>query len=145
MEATKTAKRERDLTQLLTLVERRVVSRLSAALTAGDCSIDEWRVLSLLADGRGHAMTEIADYAMLPPPTLTKLIDRMVSSNRVYRRVDDTDRRRVLVFLTPRGREKHTALSAVVDDESNRLAAAVGPEETALLSALLTRIAARLT
>jgi DNA-binding MarR family transcriptional regulator len=144
MEATSTGARERDLAQLLALVERRVAGRLATALAAADCSVDEWRVLSLLADGRGHAMTEIAEYALLPPPTLTKLIDRMVSANRVHRLVDEADRRRVLVFLTPRGRAEHAALSATIDQEWERLESVVGREETALLSALLTRIAGRL-
>ncbi|WP_131735702.1 MarR family winged helix-turn-helix transcriptional regulator [Actinomadura roseirufa] len=145
MEAVRTGERERDLAHLLTLVERRVVSRLAAVLAAAGHSVDEWRVLSLLADGHGHAMTEIAEHALLPPPTLTKLIDRMVAANLVHRRVDSADRRRVLVFLTPHGRERHAGLAAVVDGESDRLAAAVGPEEAALLGALLTRIAGRLT
>ncbi|WP_433328947.1 MarR family winged helix-turn-helix transcriptional regulator [Spirillospora sp. CA-294931] len=141
MEATGTGARERDLARLLALVERRVAGRLAAALS---CSVDEWRVLSLLGDGRGHAMTEIAEYALLPPPTLTKLIDRMVAANRVHRRVDDADRRRVLVFLTPRGRDEHAALSATIEREWDHLDSVVGREEMALLSALLTRIAGRL-
>jgi DNA-binding MarR family transcriptional regulator len=141
MEATRTPGRERDVARLLTLVERRMAARLATALNSAGCGIDEWRVMTLLADGRGHSMSEIADYALLPPPTLTKLIDRMVSANRVYRRADDADRRRVLVFLTQRGREQHDALAASIDDEWGRMAAAVGGEELALLGALLTRVA----
>ncbi|QXJ25361.1 MarR family transcriptional regulator [Actinomadura graeca] len=144
MEAISTESRERDLSQLLALAERRVVARLNEVLDTAGCGVDEWRVLSLLADGRGHAMTEIAEYAMLPAPTLTKLIDRMVSANRVHRRVDDADRRRVLVLLTPRGRETHETLSGAVQAEWDRLGATVGRDDLALLTALLTRIAGRL-
>ncbi|MFP3962724.1 MarR family winged helix-turn-helix transcriptional regulator [Actinomadura fulvescens] len=144
MEATSTGRRERDPGRLLALVERRVAARLAAALTPAGCGLDEWRVMSLLADGHGHAMSEIADYALLPPPTLTKLIDRMVSANRVHRRVDDADRRRVLVFLTPRGREQYDTLAAAIDDEWERLASVVGREEMDLLGVLLSRLASRL-
>lgn len=144
MEAIRTAGRERDLGQLLALVERRVVARMAAALAARTGTVEEWRVMSLLADGEGHAMTEIAEFVLLPPPTLTKLIDRMVSANDVYRRVDDADRRRVLVFLSARGRAKHRELAAVIDEEWAGIAAAAGKEETALLGALLARIADRL-
>lgn len=49
-------------------------------------------------------MTEIADFAMLPAPTLTKLMDRMVSDNLVYRRADERDRRRVAPYLAEPGR-----------------------------------------
>ncbi|WP_242901987.1 MarR family winged helix-turn-helix transcriptional regulator [Actinomadura terrae] len=144
MEAIRTGRSERDFSQLLALVDRRVAARLTAVLAEAGRGLDEWRVLGLLADGRGHAMTEVAEHAMLPPPTLTKLVDRMVSANLVHRRVDDGDRRRVLVFLTPRGRETHATLAAAIDAEWERLSDAVGPEEMALLGALLSRVAARL-
>lgn len=68
----------------------------------------------------------------------------MVSANRVYRRVDDTDRRRVLVFLSSRGRGLYRKLSQVVEDEGDALVAAAGREEMALLGALLARVAGRL-
>lgn len=144
MAAIRTESRERDLARLLALVERRVVARLATALTEAGCTVEEWRVMSLLADGAGHAMTEIAEFALLPPPTLTKLIDRMVSANHVYRRVDDADRRRVLVFLSTRGRAKYQALGAAIDAEWDAVASTAGREEIALLGALLSRVADRL-
>jgi DNA-binding MarR family transcriptional regulator len=61
-------------------------------------------------------MSEIAEFALMPPPSTTKLIDRLVSANLVYRRVDPTDRRRVLVFLAARGRAAHRRLRPVVEE-----------------------------
>jgi DNA-binding MarR family transcriptional regulator len=52
-------------------------------------------------------MSELAEFTMVPPPTLTRLIDRMVSDNLVYRKVDPRDRRRVLVRVAPRGEALH--------------------------------------
>jgi DNA-binding MarR family transcriptional regulator len=92
-----------DLMQLLTRAERLAARRLQAVLDADGCSLDAWRVLTLLSDGGGHYMTAIAEAAFLPPPTLTKLIDHLVDQNLVYRRVDPLDRRRILAHLTPRG------------------------------------------
>ncbi|MFC6881005.1 MarR family transcriptional regulator [Actinomadura yumaensis] len=134
-----------DLAYLLTSLERRIAARLAAALAATGCTPDEWRVLALLADGAGHPMTEIAEYALLPPPTLTKLVDRMVAANRVYRRADTADRRRILVFLSARGRREQQAVAAAVDAERDALAARAGKEELDLLAALLTRLTERLT
>ncbi|MGI5169561.1 MarR family winged helix-turn-helix transcriptional regulator [Spirillospora sp. CA-253888] len=133
-----------DPAHLLTAVERQVTARLSAALAEAGCTPEEWRVLALLADGRGHPMTEIAEYAMLPPPTLTKLIDRMVAANRVHRRVDDADRRRVLVLLTERGRAAHARLADLADRAWHTVRETLGPEEADRLTALLSRAAARL-
>jgi DNA-binding MarR family transcriptional regulator len=89
--------------QLLTRAERLAARRLQSVLDEHGCSLDAWRVLSLLSDGEGHYMTAVAEAAFLPPATLTKLVDHLVDQNLVYRRVDPLDRRRILAHLTPRG------------------------------------------
>ncbi|GLW46537.1 transcriptional regulator [Streptomyces sp. NBRC 14336] len=89
--------------------------RLAAALEAESCSVEEWRVLSLLSDGRGHTMSDVADRALMPAPSLTKLVDRMVSATWVYRRKDPGDGRRVLVYLSARGRTRHRAVAALAE------------------------------
>ena len=58
--------------------ERLLGRRLTAILDTEGCSLDAWRVITLLSDGSGHHMTEIAEHAFLPPATLTKLIDHLV-------------------------------------------------------------------
>lgn len=133
-----------DLARLLTLVERGVVVRFTEALRADGATLDEWRVLSLLGDGNGHAMTEIAEYALLPAPTLTKVVDRMVSVNLVHRRADETDRRRVLVLASDRGVRALQQWNATVEGTYDEVVAALGGEEIALLKALLTRASKRL-
>lgn len=103
----------RDLPQLLSSAERLMTRRLSAALEAESCSVEEWRVLTLLSDGRGHTMSDVAAYALMPAPSLTKLVDRMVSAALVYRRKDPGDGRRVLVYLSSRGRNRHRAVAVL--------------------------------
>jgi len=141
---TATVPADLDFARLLTLVERSVVQRLGDALKKEGAGIEEWRGLLLLGDDAGHAMAEIAEFAMLLAPSLTKVIDRMVSVNLVHRRVDETDRRRVLVFATDRGRQALHRWSAVVERERDDLVNALGSEEVALLRALLTRVSTRL-
>ena len=107
---------ELGLLELLSHAQFRVTGRVADALRERRSSLEEWRVLSLLADGEGHAMSEIAEFTLMPPPSTTKLIDRLVSTNLVYRRVDPTDRRRVLVFLAARGRAAHRRLRPAVEE-----------------------------
>jgi DNA-binding MarR family transcriptional regulator len=133
-----------DLARLLTLVERGVVMRLTDTLRGEGTSIEEWRVLSLLSDGDGHAMTEIAEYALLPAPSLTKLVDRMVSQNLVHRRPDEVDRRRVLVVATARGMRALERFNKTVGREYDEIVETLGGEEIALLRALLTQASTRL-
>lgn len=64
----------------------------------------EWRVLSTLSDGDGLTIGELAQIVLAKQPTLTKLVDRMVAQSLVVKRDDPADRRRTLVYETPRGR-----------------------------------------
>jgi DNA-binding MarR family transcriptional regulator len=90
--------------RLLSLVERTLTARLEEALRGCGSSLDQWRILRLLADRGGCPMTTVAEHVMLLAPKLSKLVDRMVAANLVLRRRDHTDRRRVLVVVSPRGR-----------------------------------------
>ncbi|OLE20679.1 MAG: MarR family transcriptional regulator [Catenulispora sp. 13_1_20CM_3_70_7] len=117
---------QRDLFHLLSYAENRAARWLAAAWDSEGCSIEQWRVLALLADEQGHAMTEVADFALLPAPSATKLADRMVAENLVHRRADPADRRRVLVYLTPRGHELHARLAASLERLQTDLLKTIG-------------------
>jgi DNA-binding MarR family transcriptional regulator len=127
-----------DFSHLLSLVERRVAEQLRAALAPEGCDVEEWRVLNLLADGSGYPMAVVADHVGLRPPALTRLVDRLVANNVVYRRVDLEDRRRVRLFLTPRGKSLHRRLAAVIERSQTELFASSHDKE--LLQDLLLRL-----
>jgi DNA-binding MarR family transcriptional regulator len=125
-----------DLSLLLTRAERLVARRVKAVLDELGYSPDAWRVLSLLSDGAGHTMTELAELAFLPPATLTKLVDHLVDDNLVYRRIDPIDRRRIRAYLTARGRAAHDRIDGAVRASWTDL----GTADDELLAALLTRL-----
>jgi DNA-binding MarR family transcriptional regulator len=137
------ARQPADLMQLLTRAERLMARRCTAILGAQGYSLDAWRVLTLLADGAGRPMTDVAEQTFLPPGTLTKLVDQLVDDNLVYRRVDDLDRRRIRAYLTPRGRRLHERISRDLAASLTELATAEADRE--LLGALLTRLVDSLT
>ena len=127
------------LAHLLSHAERRLGLRMTAVLSEENCSDEQWRVLSIIADGKGHPMTEIADQALMPAPSLTKLVDRMVADNLVYRRPDRADRRRVLLHLTARGRALHQRAAHRLLTDQTRLLDAIDDQGD------LVRLLARLT
>lgn len=131
-----------DLIQLLTRAERLLSRRITAIVDTHGVSIDAWRVISLLSDGAGHHMTEIAEHAFLPPGTLTKLMDQLVDDNLVYRRIDEADRRRICAHLTPRGRRLQQRISHQV--EAHVAALPTTDSDRELLAELLTRLVASL-
>ncbi|MEU6355754.1 MarR family transcriptional regulator [Streptomyces sp. NPDC047072] len=118
-----TSEPPRDLPRLLSAAERSMTRRLAAALEPENCSVEEWRVLSLLSDDRGHTMSDVAEYALMPAPSLTKLVDRMVSAALVYRRKDPGDGRRVLVYLSTRGRARYRRTAALVQGTQEQVLA----------------------
>ena len=110
---------------------------LSRLLEAEGSTLEQWRTLSLLADGEAHTMSEIADFAMLAPPTLTRLVDRMVADTLAYRTADPADRRRVLVHATRRGAALHRQLARRVEEGRDRILEQASSEDIAELAALL--------
>lgn len=135
---------EPSLALLLRQAERRVTARLSALLTERGSSLEHWHVLSCLADSSGRPISEIGATVMIPPPTMSKLIDAMVALNLVYRRADARDRRRVLVFLSARGRRLHQNLSAEVEQHEAELQGLHGVAEMQELTANLLSLIQRL-
>jgi DNA-binding MarR family transcriptional regulator len=129
------------LAHLLSRAEFQLTRELSRVLADGGSAVESWRVLRLLADGVSHPMSEIAEFALLPAPTLTRVIDRMVAENLAYRKADPRDRRRVLIHITARGRVKHEELGRRV---AAVMQADADAAETAQLTALLGRLVNRL-
>jgi DNA-binding MarR family transcriptional regulator len=124
------------LGHLVGRIEYRLRRRIEQAIGTDGLNLEQWRTLDLLSDGDGHSMTEIAGHVMVPAPTLTKIVDRLVESAVVYRRPDERDRRRVLVFLSDHGRETHRRLAPDVEQAEQELAAALGPDAPHLMSLL---------
>ncbi|GAA2994467.1 MULTISPECIES: MarR family winged helix-turn-helix transcriptional regulator [unclassified Kitasatospora] len=103
------------LVELVTLAHRRLSGGLAAALAEEDCTVDQWRLLRALADGRGHAMGELAQALLIPQASLSRLVDSLCDSGWVYRRQDDQDRRRITAHLSRQGRTRLTRLDALAD------------------------------
>jgi DNA-binding MarR family transcriptional regulator len=125
------------LPEALSRAERSVTARLAAALEPEGCSVEQWRILLLLGDGLGHTMSELAEFALVPAPSLTRLIDRMTTDGLVHRTVDARDRRRVLVHLTARGVDLQGRAARRVEDQQRALLADADPDGVQRLLDLL--------
>lgn len=131
---------DRSVLASITSVERRLAAAMAPDVERHGVSLEQWRVLDFLVSRDGRTMSDIADAVVVPAPTLTKLVDRLVASNLVHRRGDPADRRRVLVLLTPRGRALRQQLQKVVDQHQRRLAEALGEDGYADFAELLERL-----
>lgn len=129
------------LGRLLGQVERQVSRRLESALAKEGLTVDQWRVLDLVLDGEGHPMSEIAAAIVVPGPTLTKIIDKLVDMALVYRLVDNRDRRRVLAFLSDKGRGLHQRIQPDIALIESQVLEVLGEDAPQLVTMLerLTR------
>lgn len=94
---------------------RSVESGISEALSAAGVTPEQWRVLSVLEAGGGRTMSDLAQTAVVPAATATRIVDQLVSNGLVYRRADPADRRRVVVHLSARGRR---TVAPILDAEA---------------------------
>ncbi len=101
------------LVERLTRAQRYAAQGLSRLLAEDGCTLDQWRVLRVLADGEGHLMGEVATELLLAQPTLTRVVDGLVDRALVYRRASDADGRKVSVHLSRQGRTRLARLDAV--------------------------------
>ena len=133
-----------ELAYALSHAERCVVRQLSPVLETESCTVPQWRILLLLADGRGHPMSEMAEFALVPAPSLTRLVDRMATEGLVHRKADLRDRRRVLVHLTHRGHMLYRRLDERLQEEQRAVLAGADAEAAERLLGLLDDLVYRL-
>lgn len=133
-----------DITLILEQTHRRVSRELDRVLSEVGSSAEQWRVLDKLSDEKGLPMGELAQQLSMNPPTMTKLIDRMVGAGLVHRIVDDEDSRRVLVFITDSGLVLFGKLSRKATEFHDGLAESLSAREALQLSKLLGHLTNRL-
>jgi DNA-binding MarR family transcriptional regulator len=121
------------LALLLKHAEHAVKQRLQPVLDECDLNLDHWRIMSVLLVQPGLTMTTIADAAVVPAATLTRLVDRLAEQAIIVRRIDDADKRRALVALSPRGETLAQRLRGAEQSVEADLIAAVGAERSGAL------------
>lgn len=82
--------------------------------------------MSVLLAHPGIGMSELARGAVVAPASLTRHIDRLVSQALVVRRIDPTDKRRVVVALSSHGLDVAHAIRAVEEAVEQTLADELG-------------------
>lgn len=125
------------LTYLLTQADRRASASLEGIVREEGITIEQWRILRVLSDGSGWTMGDLAEAALLTLPTLTRVADRMVGQAFIYRATDPADRRKVVIYLSEKGRTVGSRLNGLVLGQQNKLFAALGPQKADQLMSLL--------
>ncbi|MBM7866892.1 MarR family transcriptional regulator [Heliobacterium gestii] len=92
------------------------------------------------ADSPGMKLSEISQTLRVTPPTVTQLIKDLESNGLVERAFDPTDRRAVLVRLTPKGDALTAAASEAFVRAFEALVAHLGEDKSRQLALLLNEV-----
>jgi len=131
-----------DIVLLLEQAHKRVSRDFDRALAHGGATGEQWRVLDKLADEGGRPIGELAQALGIHPPTMTKLVDRMVASGIVQRIVDESDSRRVLIYITDVGLQLFAQLAEKAAAFQQDLTSRLGENKASQLTRLLGNLTA---
>ena len=112
-----------NMAELLLRASAQISGSLTVRLRPLGLQVDEMRVLRALKTQDGRSMGGLAEELVISSPTLTKMVDRLVSNNLAYRVQDPEDRRRVRLYLTADGDDiagKAERIAAVYQTELAR-------------------------
>jgi len=99
----------------------RLARHVEQALDPLELSLPQYRVLSLLADG-SSASSALAGRLAVSPPSVTAVVDGLVTRGLVERQADPGDRRRLTLLLTPDGVALLRRAEAAVDERLGMVA-----------------------
>jgi DNA-binding MarR family transcriptional regulator len=119
---------------------RRARGRAASRPAPDGLSLAQFHLLEPLADGP-HTNRQLAESAAVSSPTATRMIDVLVARGLVTRVEDPSDRRAVLISLTPAGRRALEAKLREYERVREQIAAALQLEERAVAADLLHRLA----
>ena len=108
-----------------------------AGLTVGG-----WRTLSLIGRYEPIYPSGIAERSSVDPDKVTRAVDRLVDSGFVARKVDQEDRRRVLLTLTARGRRVYVELDHVRRVLESEFLSVLAPQELKQFHATMDKLEA---
>lgn len=101
-------------TSILVNFSRNLVNTIEPYLQSHDLGLDHWLALDALAAGGGKTMAELQAHTLTAAPTLTRVVDRLVTRAAVYREADAVDRRRIRVHLSKRGIALHREIASAI-------------------------------
>ena len=129
------------LSYALAAAHRKVNASLSSRLRKHGIQIEAWRILETLDSGRRLTMGQLAEIVLMNPPTLTKLVDRMVSDGLVHRQVAQNDHRKINVLATALGRKRMMQIREEVEEQDSTIQGQLGESNAKQLMQLLQELA----
>ena len=120
---------------------RRARGRASQA-TGGGLTLAQFQLVDVLRDGEPRPVGQLAEAGGVAQPTATRMLETLERAGAVERVPHPSDRRCVLVSLTPAGREAADAKGAEVQAAREQISSSLAAQERREAAVLLRRLAA---
>ncbi len=125
----------------LAAAHRAVSQTLTSRLKKHGVQVEAWRIMECLDMNARLTMGELARMVLMNPPTLSKMVDRMVSDGLVHRQIAQQDQRQVNLLLTDLGRRRMLTVRREVDDHDEEFVDQMKEGDNRLLIDLLKKLA----
>ncbi len=129
------------LVRVVNLTARPFVETLSRA---HHLSLNEWRVMVVLASHPGIAAREVADATGLDKMSVSRALAALERHGRLQRQADPADARRALLELTSAGQALFERIGVLAGEREAQLFGGISRAETKSLAALVDRLSAAL-
>ncbi|PWC35167.1 homoprotocatechuate degradation operon regulator HpaR [Azospirillum sp. TSO22-1] len=116
----------RNLPLLLLRVREAVFSHFRPIVSHFGLTEQQWRIVRALGENGEMEQNQIVEACQILAPSLAGVLARMEEVDLVRRRRHETDLRRVLVSLTPRGEDIVRHMAPLVKEQYELLEKAVG-------------------
>jgi len=107
-----------------------LAKQVELGLATVDLSLSQYRILGLLAEGSAVS-SSLAERLAVRPPSVTAVIDGLVSRELVARTHSEDDRRRISLGLTVQGEAVLESADRAVNDRLGQIASGLGPKQAA--------------
>lgn len=103
-------------------------------------SLNEWRVLLVLANHPRVAASDVASYTGLDKMSVSRALASLVRRGRVVRKVDAADKRRLLLRLSAEGERLYERIGVPARERERSLWRGMAQAEQDMLGSLLDRL-----
>ncbi len=116
------------------------LSRIMSMHPELDLTVDQWVILHMLKTHDSLSQQELGNLTFKDAPTITRMIDLLVSKKLVKRTQDAADRRKYNVKLTELGVVKYEKTEPVVKEFRAEAYEGISSEELKMLNKILNKI-----
>lgn len=111
-------------------IAARVARQVELGLATVDLSVSQYRILGALSEG-SDLSSHLAERLAVRPPSVTAVIDGLVSRGLVARTHSEDDRRRISLQLTEGGQQLLLAADRAMRERLEQIASTLAPKAAA--------------